>query len=74
MVRKGNNPDVDSYSAFFDNKKLSKTEMDEVLKAHGVTDCFVCGIAYDVCVGNDRCGYISEWLLLLHVRRIKRLL
>ena len=52
VVHKGHNPDVDSYSAFFDNKKLGKTRMDEILKAAGVTDCYVCGIATDVCVGE----------------------
>ena len=52
MVKKGYNPDIDSYSAFFDNKKLGHTEMEAVLRNNGVTDCFVCGIAYDVCVGQ----------------------
>ena len=53
-VHKGHNPDIDSYSAFFDNKKLGKTRMDEILKAAGVTDCYVCGIATDVCVGEKK--------------------
>ena len=52
QVYKGTNPNIDSYSAFFDNKKLSHTDMEEFLRARGVTDLFVCGIAYDVCVGN----------------------
>ena len=50
---KGTNPDIDSYSAFFDNKKLSHTDMEEFLRNRGVTDVFVCGIAYDVCVGEE---------------------
>lgn len=53
MVKKGFNPDIDSYSAFFDNKKLGHTEMEQVLKTHGVTDVYCCGIAYDVCVGEE---------------------
>ena len=52
IIHKGYNPDIDSYSAFFDNKKLGKTKMEEILRAQGVTDVFVCGIATDVCVGN----------------------
>ena len=51
MVQKGMNPDLDSYSAFFDNKKMGFTEMEAYLRSEGVTDCYVCGIAYDVCVG-----------------------
>ncbi len=51
MVHKGINPVIDSYSAFFDNKKLSCTDMEEHLRGKGITDIYVCGIAYDVCVG-----------------------
>ena len=54
VIHKGINPDVDSYSAFFDNAKLGKTKMAEILKAAGVTDCYVCGIATDVCVGENK--------------------
>ena len=51
-VKKGFNPDVDSYSAFFDNKKLGKTNMEELIRKEEVTDLYVCGIATDVCVGK----------------------
>ena len=51
-VHKGINPDVDSYSAFFDNQKLSKTCLEEIIRNENVSDLFVCGIATDVCVGN----------------------
>ncbi|RUS80313.1 hypothetical protein EGW08_011914 [Elysia chlorotica] len=50
-VKKGTNPDVDSYSAFWDNDKLSKTELSSILAQKRVTDVYVCGLAYDVCVG-----------------------
>jgi hypothetical protein len=53
IVHKGNNSYIDSYSAFFDNKKLGHTDLDSILRSHNVTDCFVCGIAYDVCVGES---------------------
>jgi len=52
IIHKGFNPNIDSYSAFFDNKKLGKTKMADILKAAGVTDCYVCGIATDVCVAS----------------------
>ena len=54
IVKKGFNPDVDSYSAFFDNKKLGKTNMEELIREKDVTDLYICGIATDVCVGNTR--------------------
>ena len=51
-VYKGIHPDVDSYSAFFDNQKLSKTCLEEIIRKENVEDLFICGIATDVCVGN----------------------
>ena len=62
---KGINPDVDSYSAFFDNKKLGHTEMESFLKSKNVTDVFVCGIAYDVCVGKSSGSKICSMLRVL---------
>lgn len=52
IIRKGISPDVDSYSAFWDNEKRSCTSLDEELKAHEITDVVICGIAYDVCVAS----------------------
>lgn len=50
-VYKGTNPDVDSYSVFWDNKKLTETTLSAQLKMNNMTDIYVCGLAYDVCVG-----------------------
>ncbi|XP_059081883.1 nicotinamidase-like isoform X1 [Tigriopus californicus] len=52
VIHKGINSNIDSYSAFFDNKKLGFTEMESFLRSLDVTDCYVCGIAYDVCVAS----------------------
>lgn len=52
VVEKGCHSEVDSYSAFWDNNKLSQTELVRILAEHKVTDVFVCGVAYDVCVGR----------------------
>lgn len=49
-VKKGCKPDIDSYSAFFDNCKLNETSLNSDLKKHGITDLYVCGLAADVCV------------------------
>lgn len=43
---------MDSYSVFWDNKKLSDTSLCAQLKQKGITDIYVCGLAYDVCVGE----------------------
>ena len=51
-IRKGTRADIDSYSAFWDNEKKSQTELLSELTKAGVTDVYVCGLAYDVCVGK----------------------
>lgn len=52
LIYKGTDPDVDSYSAFCNNNKMSHTVLHESLQKRGITDVFICGIAYDVCVGK----------------------
>ncbi|CAF0905679.1 unnamed protein product [Adineta ricciae] len=51
-VYKGTNPEIDSYSAFWDNMKLSKTSLDDQLRERFVTDVYVVGLATDVCVAS----------------------
>lgn len=50
QIYKGSNPLVDSYSVFSDNEKISETILGAEMRARGITDVYVCGIAYDVCV------------------------
>jgi nicotinamidase/pyrazinamidase len=47
---KGTDPGIDSYSGLFDNGHRKSTGLGEWLKAQGVTDVFVCGLAMDYCV------------------------
>jgi len=47
---KGTDPSIDSYSGLFDNGHRKSTVLGEWLKAKGVTDVFVCGLATDYCV------------------------
>ncbi len=47
---KGTDPAMDSYSGFFDNGHLKATGMGEWLKARGVTELTVLGLATDYCV------------------------
>ena len=50
ILRKGFDPKVDGYSAFFDNDHKSSTGLDGYLKARGVTRVFITGLATDFCV------------------------
>jgi len=51
-IHKGVNPNIDSYSAFYDNAKLGKTCLDEMIRKEGCADLYICGIATDVCVAS----------------------
>jgi hypothetical protein len=61
-VYKGTNPEVDSYSVFWDNKKLTETTLVSQLQEKNATDIYICGLAYDVCVGRFQC---NEDILIL---------
>lgn len=50
VIKKGVDPNVDSYSGFWDNAKLSATGLEEQLKAASIDTVYICGIATDVCV------------------------
>ena len=50
VIRKGTNPDLDSYSAFFENDHATPTGLDGALRALGVTDLTLVGLATDFCV------------------------
>ena len=47
---KGTDVGIDSYSGLYDNGHRKTTGLGEWLKANGVTDVFVCGLATDYCV------------------------
>ncbi len=50
IQQKGENPAVDSYSAFRDNDKAALTGLAGYLKAQQITELDVCGLATDYCV------------------------
>ena len=50
IFRKGTDPELDSYSAFFDNGHRRATGLSAYLRARGITQVFVAGLASDYCV------------------------
>jgi nicotinamidase/pyrazinamidase len=50
IFRKGTDPDIDSYSGFFDNGHRKTTGLSAYLKSKGVTDVYISGLAADFCV------------------------
>jgi len=60
IVRKGYNGHVDSYSAFFENDKTTRTGLAGYLRDKGVTRCVLVGLAYDFCVAWSALDAIHE--------------
>jgi nicotinamidase/pyrazinamidase len=51
ILRKGFNPAIDSYSAFFENDRATPTGLAGYLQERQLTRVFFAGLAYDFCVG-----------------------
>lgn len=50
VIRKGFRPQIDSYSAFFENDRRTATGLDGYLKARGIAAVTLVGLALDYCV------------------------
>jgi nicotinamidase/pyrazinamidase len=50
IIHKGTDPEIDSYSGFFDNGHRKATGLEAYLKSQGVDDVYVMGLATDYCV------------------------
>ncbi|WP_025121015.1 MULTISPECIES: bifunctional nicotinamidase/pyrazinamidase [unclassified Serratia (in: enterobacteria)] len=68
IFRKGEDPDIDSYSAFFDNGHRAQTALDGWLKERDITQLAVMGLATDYCVKFSvldalRLGYQTQVII-----------
>tara|TARA_B100000900_G_scaffold78099_1_gene62562 strand:+ start:22 stop:618 length:597 start_codon:yes stop_codon:yes gene_type:complete len=50
VIRKGSNPLIDSYSAFFENDRITATGLDGYFKTLGIEKINLVGLATDFCV------------------------
>lgn len=50
IIRKGTHRQIDSYSAFLENDRETKTGLDGYFNSLGIEEIFMCGIATDYCV------------------------
>ena len=51
ILRKGFRQEIDSYSAFLENDRITGTGLAGYLRERGLNRLFLCGLAYDFCVG-----------------------
>ncbi|WP_291258875.1 bifunctional nicotinamidase/pyrazinamidase [Fusobacterium sp.] len=50
IIYKGTNPEIDSYSGFFDNGRLNETTLNSILKDNKIDTLYILGLATDFCV------------------------
>lgn len=50
IFRKGMDPEIDSYSGFYDNGHKKSTGLSGYLREKGATQLYFCGLAADICV------------------------
>ncbi|MBO9463702.1 bifunctional nicotinamidase/pyrazinamidase [Tropicibacter sp. R15_0] len=50
IIRKGFRPEIDSYSAFFENDQSTPTGLEGYLRTRGITELTLVGLATDFCV------------------------
>ena len=58
VLRKGMDPAIDSYSAFYENDRTTPTGLVGYLRERGLTRVFLAGLAFDFCVrysAEDAC-------------------
>ena len=72
IIRKGTNPEVDSYSAFFENDHKTTTGLSGYLREKGITTVYFVGLAYDFCVGYSALDAVSEGFEAVVVKDLTR--
>jgi nicotinamidase/pyrazinamidase len=68
IIHKGTDPDIDSYSTFFDNEHRKSTGLGEFLKGRRVDEVYFMGLATDYCVKYsvlDSLGFGFKTVVLL---------
>ncbi|AQS41132.1 MAG: Pyrazinamidase/nicotinamidase PncA [Candidatus Tokpelaia hoelldobleri] len=68
ILRKGCNPQMDSYSAFFENDRKTTTGLAAYLHERGLQKLVFCGLATDFCVAFSaidavKCGFQAQVIL-----------
>ena len=58
-IKKGQDPYVDSYSAFYDNARRHETELQSILREHDITKVDIVGLTLDYCVKTTALDAVS---------------
>lgn len=60
VFRKGTDPQLDSYSGFYDNAHLLKTGLTDYLRRHAIERVLIAGLATDYCVKHTALDALGE--------------
>jgi nicotinamidase/pyrazinamidase len=60
ILRKGFHPGVDSYSAFYENDRTTRTGLAGYLRDKAVRRCVLVGLAYDFCVAYSALDAVRD--------------
>ena len=72
IIRKGANPAIDSYSAFFENDRKTPTGLAGYLRDLGVKRVFCLGLAYDYCVAYSALDARKEGFEAVAIKDLSR--
>ena len=60
LIRKGFRPQIDSYSAFFENDRRTPTGLSGYLRDRGIKKVTLCGLATDFCVAFSALDAVTQ--------------
>lgn len=60
VIRKGFRPQIDSYSAFFENDRRTPTGLAGYLRDRGIKNVTLCGLATDFCVAFSALDAVAQ--------------
>jgi len=76
IFRKGTNPEIDSYSGFYDNGHLKSTCLADYLRGKNVNQVYVTGLCGDICVFFTAMDSLQEgfetWIIEDATRPLKK--
>jgi nicotinamidase/pyrazinamidase len=72
ILRKGYHPGVDSYSAFYENDRTTRTGLSGYLREKAVRRCVLVGLAYDFCVAYSAVDSVREGFEAVVLKELTR--
>ena len=72
VIRKGTNPKIDSYSAFFENDKKTKTGLTDLLREKRIKNVYIIGLALDYCCFYTAMDAKSEGFHVYFIKNLTR--